>query len=90
MPYSMLFDWRTQPDKASKASLAVARGTQNSRTVLVTPGRPLRVTSLELADTGVCPDCTQLGAGGYVSLVEDLRLAFACPSCQKLVWIPGA
>jgi hypothetical protein len=53
-------------------------------------GRPLKVASLELSDRGVCPACTQLGAGGYVSFVADLRLAFACPSCQKLVWITGA
>jgi hypothetical protein len=38
----------------------------------------------------VCPACTQLGAGGYVSFVADLRMAFACPSCRKLVWIAGA
>jgi hypothetical protein len=53
-------------------------------------GRPLRVASLELSDRTVCPSCTQLGSGGYVSFVADLRLAFACPSCRKLVWIAGA
>jgi hypothetical protein len=53
-------------------------------------GRPLTVASVEVSERGVCPACTQLGAGGYVSFVSDLRLAFACPSCQKLVWIAGA
>jgi hypothetical protein len=53
-------------------------------------GRPLKVASVELSERGVCPACTQLGAGGYVSFVSDLRLAFACPSCCKLVWIAGA
>lgn len=53
-------------------------------------GRPLKVASVELSDRGVCPSCTQLGAGGYVSFVSDLRLAFACPSCRKLVWLAGA
>jgi hypothetical protein len=53
-------------------------------------GRPLRVASVELSDRGVCPACTQRGAGGYVSFVSDLRLAFACPSCQTLVWLAGA
>jgi hypothetical protein len=53
-------------------------------------GRPLKVATLELSERGVCPACTQLGAGGYVSFVSDLRLAFACPSCKKLVWIAGA
>jgi hypothetical protein len=53
-------------------------------------GRPLRVATVELSDRGVCPSCTQLGSGGYVSFVSDLRLAFACPSCRKLVWMTGA
>jgi hypothetical protein len=53
-------------------------------------GRPLKVASIEVSERGVCPACTQLGAGGYVSFVSDLRLAFACPSCEKLVWMAGA
>jgi hypothetical protein len=48
------------------------------------------VASVEVSDRTVCPACTQLGAGGYVSFVGDLRLAFACPSCLKLIWIAGA
>ena len=53
-------------------------------------GRPLKVASVEVSDRGVCPACAQLGAGGYVTFVSDLRLAFACPRCLKLVWIAGA
>ena len=53
-------------------------------------GLPLKIAAVELSDRGVCPSCTQLGSGGYVSFVSDLRLAFACPSCRKLVWIAGA
>ena len=53
-------------------------------------GRPLKVASVEISDRAVCPACAQLGAGGYVSFVSDLRLAFACPSCRTLVWIAGA
>jgi hypothetical protein len=53
-------------------------------------GRPLKVASVELSDRAVCPACAQLGAGGYVSFESDLRLAFACPTCRKLVWISGA
>ena len=48
------------------------------------------VASLEVTDRGVCPACAQLGTGGYVSFVSDLRLAFACPTCRTLVWLPGA
>jgi hypothetical protein len=53
-------------------------------------GRPLKVATVELSERAVCPACTQLGVGGYVSFVSDLRLAFACPSCRKLVWVAGA
>jgi hypothetical protein len=52
-------------------------------------GRPLKVATLEVSDRGICPACTQLGAGGYVSFIGDVRLAFACPSCRKLVWLAG-
>ena len=53
-------------------------------------GRPLKVASVEVSERSVCPACAQLGHGGYVSFVSDLRLAFACPSCLKLVWMAGA
>lgn len=53
-------------------------------------GRPLKVANVEVSDRAVCPACTQLGAGGYVSFVSDLRLAFACPKCRKLVWVAGS
>jgi hypothetical protein len=53
-------------------------------------GRPLTIASVELSDRSVCPACTQHGAGGYVSFVADLRMAFACPSCQTFVWVAGA
>jgi hypothetical protein len=53
-------------------------------------GVPLKVASVELSERGICPACTQQGTGGYVSFVADLRLAFACPSCEKLVWVAGA
>ncbi|MBI3047191.1 MAG: hypothetical protein HYY76_02665 [Acidobacteria bacterium] len=79
-----LFEWRRQ-------TLVVRASGGAPRTVpCPDTGRPLRVASVEVSDRGVCPACTQLGAGGYVSFVSDLRLAFACPSCRKLVWINGA
>ena len=52
-------------------------------------GRPMKIAAIELSDRSVCPSCVQLGSGGYVSFVSDLRLAFACPNCRKLVWITG-
>jgi hypothetical protein len=52
-------------------------------------GRMIKVASLEVTDRAICPACAQLGAGGFVSFVSDLRLAYACPSCRTLVWLPG-
>jgi hypothetical protein len=52
-------------------------------------GRPVQVASVELSDSSVCPACAQLGSGGYVSFVSDLRLAFACPHCRKITWTAG-
>ena len=87
-----LFEWKQL--SASAARTLVIRQAINTATPRTIPcpdtGRMLKVASLEVSDRGVCPACTQLGAGGYVTFVSDLRLAFACPSCLKLVWIAGA
>jgi hypothetical protein len=53
-------------------------------------GRQLKIATIEVTDRAICPACAQLGAGGFVSFVSDLRLAYACPSCRTLVWLPGA
>ena len=82
-----LFEWHrpgTGPARLATRS-AAPREVPDPQT-----GRPLRVASLEVSDRAVCPACTQLGGGGYVSFESDLRLAFACPCCRKLVWIAGA
>ena len=50
-------------------------------------GRPLTVAAVDVSVHGVCPACTQFGAGAYVSFVADLRLAFACPNCRTIVWM---
>lgn len=53
-------------------------------------GRAIKIASLEVTDRAICPSCAQPGAGGFVSFVSDLRLAYACPSCRELVWLRGA
>jgi hypothetical protein len=53
-------------------------------------GRLLRVATVDARARAICPACEAHGEGGYVSFVQDLRLAYACPSCQKLIWLPGA
>ena len=53
-------------------------------------GRPLKVATLDDSSAAICPKCTSKAQGGFVSFVGDLRLAYACPSCEELVWLPGA
>lgn len=53
-------------------------------------GRPLQVATLEGNARAICPACASDGKGGFVSFVQDLRLAYACPSCEQLVWLSGA
>jgi hypothetical protein len=86
-----LFEWRQQAAESARLVVREA-GTKGAARTIPCPdtGRLLKVASLEVSDRGICPACAQLGTGGYVSFVSDLRLAFACPSCRKLVWIAGA
>lgn len=53
-------------------------------------GRPLKVATLDASSRATCPACRTTAHGGFVSFVQDLRLAYACPSCQQLIWLPGA
>jgi hypothetical protein len=54
-------------------------------------GRALRIATVEVADAGaICPACAERSEGGFVSFVADLRMVYACPSCQALVWMLGA
>lgn len=84
--YHGLFEWHPQPPGPGRLVSSTPRPE-----CIPDPhtGQPVRVASVEVSDRGVCPACAQLGAGGYVSFVSDLRLAFACPRCRKLVWIAG-
>jgi len=86
-PFHGLFDFH--PNAAGGGRLAPSPHRGGAVPDPIT-GRPLKIASLEVSDRAVCPACTQLGGGGYVSFVSDLRLAFACPACRKLVWLAGA
>ena len=82
-----LFELHPQPQGGHQlvANAAAPRAIPDPET-----GRPLKIASVELSDRSICPACTRRGAGGYVSFVADLRMAFACPACQILVWVAGA
>ena len=53
-------------------------------------GRALRISTVESRARAICPSCSTTAEGGFISFVGDLRLAYACPSCVQLVWLPGA
>lgn len=53
-------------------------------------GLPLRVGRIDGPSPAICPACDAPGRGGFVSFVADLRLAYACPTCEQLVWLAGA
>ena len=53
-------------------------------------GRALQVSTLESRARAICPACEEKAEGGFISFVGDLRLAYACPSCEQVVWLPGA
>jgi len=52
-------------------------------------GRALRISPVEVAGA-ICPSCGERSEGGFVSFEADLRMVYACPECQELVWIHGA
>jgi hypothetical protein len=53
-------------------------------------GRTLRIATVDANAKAICPSCAHAGHGGFVSFVQDLRLVYACPRCEQLVWLPGA
>lgn len=84
-----LFERQAETGRSAE-TLGVCKGSKPRTVPDPHTGRPLQVASVEVSDRSVCPACAQLGAGGYVSFVSDLRIAFACPNCRKLVWVSGA
>jgi hypothetical protein len=53
------------------------------------PGRALPISTVEVAGA-ICPSCDERSDGGFVSFEADLRMVFACPECEAIVWIHGA
>jgi hypothetical protein len=54
-----------------------------------TTGRSLRIATLDATAPAICPACAAQGHGGFVSFVGDLRMAYACPACLRLIWVQG-
>lgn len=52
-------------------------------------GRALKIATVEASRTAICPSCATRAAGGFISFEADLRMVYACPVCQQLVWLHG-
>ena len=67
-------------------------GSDGPTSTIADPATGFRL-SVSGIDTGeaTCPSCaTRSVDAAFVAVVEDLRLLFACPSCQQLTWLSGA
>jgi hypothetical protein len=53
-------------------------------------GRLLKIATLDAGAPAICPSCATTGRGAFMSFVQDLRMAYACPSCASVVWLSGA
>ena len=84
--YHGLFVWNSSPNGQPQLS----RHAQAPKSIPDPHGRSLNVATLDASSPAICPSCQTTAKGGFVSFVQDLRLAYACPSCQQLVWLPGA
>jgi hypothetical protein len=85
--YHGLFTWKS----GSNGRATVARHEAAPSTVpCPTTGRALEVATIEAETPAICLRCDEQARGGFVSFVSDLRMAYACPQCRELVWLPGA
>ena len=86
-PYHGLFRWHVGHDGQPR----VLRHESGPAVIpCPTTGRPLRVATIEGQTAAICPACAIMGHGGFVSFDGDLRMAYACPQCRRLVWLAGA
>lgn len=53
-------------------------------------GRLLKIATVDAGAPAICPSCATTARGAFLSFVQDLRLAYACPSCTSVVWLHGA
>jgi hypothetical protein len=84
--YHGLFQWEQVSDEAPQ----LTRHLHAPASIPDPRGRQLLIATVDAAARAICPACATTGQGGFVSFVQDLRLAYACPACKTLVWLTGA
>jgi hypothetical protein len=65
----------------------VPRASRPSTIPCPSTGHALRVATIDAHAEAICPRCLTTGRGAFVSFVSDLRMAYACPACEQLVWV---
>jgi len=68
----------------------VPRAERPSSVPCPSTGRSLKVSTIDAHTQAVCPKCQQIGRGAFVSFVSDLRMAYACPKCDEVVWVAAS
>ena len=74
------------------AAIGLAPATGAAPATIADPatGATLSISGVD-AGSATCPSCAaRSDEAAFVAVVEDLRLLFACPSCQRLIWLRGA
>ncbi len=84
--YHGLFEWQV----SDGAPIVIRPRTPPPVFIPDPTGRRLRVSTLQAGTAALCPSCSCHAHGGFVSFEDDLRIAYACPECQELIWIRGA
>jgi len=85
--YHGLFRWHADPDGRPRLLRDAAAP---SSLPCPTTGRLLRIATIDADTAAICPACASQGRGAFMSFVGDLRMAYACPECRRLVWLNGA
>jgi len=85
--YFGIFEWQL-----SNGIARVTRRMPAPPTAIPDPrtGRRLRISTVQASTPAICPACSSHAHGGFVTFEDDLRMAYACPHCQQLIWIRGA
>ena len=87
---SVLFHGLFQLEQLPNGQQQLSRHVDAPASIPCPEGRLLRIATVDAKAQAICPSCSTTARGGFVSFVQDLRLAYACPSCRKLSWLDGA
>ena len=85
-PYSALF----RREQLASGEYQLSRKHDAPNVISDPSGRLLKIATVDTGGRAICPSCASTARGAYMSFVQDLRMAYACPSCHSFIWLPGA